>query len=134
MKKRWRAWFAAAVTAALFLLLVFFSLAGDSIYQWVTPKVPVFSLKGLIERDGNRYARLPGSALTAEDCVYTVTASQGFSRTIYQIWKVEVEYIEDSYDASMVLVSTKLPQNCMVVTQPEKAEGLADGDQVLPQR
>lgn len=132
MKKKQNIWFAGTVTMVLFLLLIFFSLAGDSIYKWITPKVPVQSLGGMIEKDGNRYVRVPKEALTAGNCVYIVTSSQGFSRKIYQIWKKEIEYIEDTYDLSVVLVSTSLPQNCMVVTQPETAEGLADGDKVLP--
>lgn len=134
MKKKKNAWLAGAVTAVLFLLLVFFTLTGDRIYNRITPKVPIKNLSGWNERDGERYVMVPREALTAGNAVYIVTSSQGFSRTIYRIWKKEVEYIENPSDLSTVLVSTRLPDRCMVVTQPESAQGLADGDQVLLQR
>lgn len=134
MKKKKKAWFAGMVTAALFLLLVFFSLAGNSIYNWITPKVPVQNLNGKNILDGEEYVQISREALTEGNTIYIVTSSQGFSRTVYQIWKQEVEYIDAPFNESAVLVSTKLPGGCMVVPQPESAKGLADGDQVLPKR
>lgn len=134
MKKKRSAWPAGAVTAFLFLLLVFFTLAGDRIYNRITPRVAAQRLQGRVVWEGGQYARVPREALTAGDEVYVVTSSQGFSRTVYRIWKQEVEYIENPSDSSVVLVSTGLPDNCMVVTRPESAQGLADGDQVLPQK
>lgn len=134
MKKKKKAWFAGAVTAVLFLLLVFFTLAGNSIYNWITPKVPVQKVDGKNILDGEEYVQISREALTDGNMIYIVTSSRGFSRTVYQIWKQEVEYIDAPFNESAVLVSTELPGGCMVVTQPESAKELADGDQVLPTR
>lgn len=135
MKKKRGSWLAGAATAALFLLLIIFSLAGDHIYNRITPRVTVLRLRGQSVWEGRKCIQVPDEALTDEKELYIVTSEQGFSRTVYQIWKKEVEYIEDPGDSSKILIFTKLPANCsMVVSRPESAQGLADGDQVLPQK
>lgn len=133
-EKKWGKALPIAVTVALFLVLVGCTLFGDRMYGWITPEVTVKNVRGIQSESGEIDMIVPRSAVTPENHMYVVTSSQGFSRTIYQIWQYEVEYTDSEYSIEEVVVSTELPKGCMVVTEPEAAKGLEDGTQVLLKR
>lgn len=118
-------------TILLFLLLVFCSVFGDEIYIWITPKVPVQRAENVMHEDGKKYICIPKRAVTEEETIYVVTSEQGISRIIYRIQEIAIEYIENEYVTSEVLVVTKIPAGSFIVTEPEKAEKINDGDKVL---
>lgn len=122
------------ITVAFFLLLVVCTLFGEDIYTWITPMVSVQMPKTVMYEDGERYTRIPKGAVTAENTIYVVMSEKGFSRKIYRIREVEIEYIENATDSSELLTGTTLPQGRLVVTENPEKKGLKDGEQVLIQR
>lgn len=132
--KAWGKWASVIVTGAFFLLLVVCTLFGEKLYTWITPMVSVQMPKTVVYEDGERYTRIPKNAVTAENTIYVVMSETGFSRKIYRIREVEIEYIESETDPSEFLAITRLPQGSLVVTENPEEKGLKDGEQVLIQR
>lgn len=121
------------VTVAFFLLLVVCTLFGENIYTWITPKVSAQMPKTIMHEDGELYTRIPKGAVTAENTIYVVVSEKGFSRKIYRIREVEIEYMENEMDPSELLTGTRLPQGSLIVTENPEKKGLKDGEQVLIQ-
>lgn len=80
------------------------------------------------------YTKAPKKAVTSDSKIYYVTAEEGISRTIYRIYCTQIEYTVAEYEEDKVLISTSLPENCYVVTDPEQAKDLADGTKVVLKR
>lgn len=133
MKKRFgkRRMCLLITTVLVFLLLVVCTLFGEQIYNWITPEVSVQMSRNVMHQDGNKYVCIPKSAVTKENTIYVVTPEQGFSRTIYRIQAIAIEYIDNEYVSSEVLTSTMIPTRSFIVTESETAEGLKDGSKVL---
>ena len=118
-------------TILLFLLLVICTVFGDKIYAGITPEVPVQRAENVMNEDGEEYVCVPKGAVTEENTIYVVASEQGFSRTIYRIREMVIEYMQNENMITEILVVTKIPSGSFIVTEPEKADGLCDGDKVL---
>lgn len=118
-------------TILLLLLLAICTVFGDEIYTWITPEVPVQRAERVMDEDGVEYVCVPKCAVTEEHTIYVVTSEQGFSRTIYRIREMVIEYMQNENMITEVLVVTKIPSGSFIVTESEKADGLCDGDKVL---
>lgn len=129
--KIWGKRFSVIVTAAFFLLLVVCTLFGEKLYTWITPSVSALMPKMAMYESGEKYTQIPKRAVTAKDTVYVVISEAGFSRKIYRIKEVEIEYRESEEDPSGVLVTTRLPQGCLIVTESLEGKCLKDGEKVL---
>lgn len=123
--------FAVCVVFGFFVLLIVCSIWGEAIYRRVTPEVPVKRVQE-VTRGEKKYIQVSRSALTDDSKLYYVVSEQGFSRTIYRVYCIEPDYMLSDFDDSQILVKTRLPRGCMVVSKPEKAIGLPDGSKVLP--
>lgn len=132
--KVWGKRLSVIITVGFFVLMIICTLFGKKLYEWITPKVSVQMPKTVVYEDGERYIRVPKSAVTEEETIYVVTAESGFSRKIYRIREVEVEYIENEADPSEYLMTTRLPQGSMLVKESQEGKGLKDGEQVLIRR
>ena len=134
MKKaymRWTGWISVVVTTLLFFMLVFCTLFGDELYTWITPEIPVQRAKTTMRMDGEKYICIPKSAVTEKNTIYVVTSERGFSRIIYRIHEIAIEYIHTENSTSEVLIITRIPQGSFIVTEPWRAEKLQDDDKVL---
>lgn len=119
------------VVLTIFIILIVCSAFGNEIYQFITPKVPV-KKTSTVNYGKDEYIRIPKQAVIHGSKIYYVVSEEGFSRTIYRVYCKEIVYKEDAYVPDIVLISTKLPLGCYVVTVPEKAIDLPDGSKVLP--
>ncbi len=118
--------------ALLLLLLIFFTLYGNRIYEYITPKVKVRVIQATVTYGGSEYVTIPREALTEDGSVYIVTSEQGFSRTLYYVHKDKVSFVElPEIDQSSVYVSSGVRRGDRIVVEPEENLSLEDGDRVI---
>lgn len=117
-----------AVTVLLLMVLIFFTIYGGKVYERITPAVSVTDANMIYRQD---YVLIEPEYLTEDECVYLVSAESGFSRTIFRIKKQKVEVCGIAEELGKPMILREEVKGCYIVTNPEAAKDLKDGDKVL---
>lgn len=113
------------------VFLLFCTFFGKEAYDWFTPKVSVVKVPTLVTEDGKKYARVPKSMITEDNVICYITTEKGYSRKIYRIWRMEIDYVENSNDSSEVLVSKELLTGNLIASDLQSVEKRKDGEKVV---
>ena len=113
------------------VILLFCTFFGKEAYDWFTPKVSVVKVPTLVVKDGKKYARVPKSMITEDSVIYYITTEKGYSRKIYRIWRMEIDYVENPNDSSEVLVSKELLTGNMIASDLQSVKKRKDGEKVV---
>ena len=93
MKRGW------VIVFLLFLgILAFFTFFGDTVYDWMTPEVSAYTVRGSFTYMDASYQSIPMETLTDGGTVFEIVSEQGFSRELFALREIEIEYIEDLFD------------------------------------
>ena len=122
------------VTIVILMILIVFTLFGGRIYELITPKANVMVVNQSMKFDDTHYLVIPETALTEDNCVYTVTGESGFSKTIFKVHKKEVKLIElesEYLPDKSLFIEYGLVRGEMIIISAESALTLEDGDKVI---
>lgn len=121
------------ICALFFVVIVYFTINGNDVYQKITPKVSVVGAHYRTDAGSGRYFRIPKDALTLDHTVWGLTSTQGYSMTIYRIVEIKIDGIafrdEDYvYFSESINGATSILRNAADVNRM----GLTAGDKVIP--
>lgn len=123
--------FSVVIILMPLVILLFCTFFGKEAYDWFTPKVSVVKVPSLVMEDGKKYARIPRSMITMDNAIYYITTEKGYSRKIYRIWRMEIDYVENPNDSSEVLVSKELLTGNLIVSDLQSVKKRKDGEKVV---
>lgn len=81
-----------------FGIVIFFTLTGNAIYDWITPEVSIAMVNRTIIHDGMPYYKVSEDVLNEDGTVFEIVSEFGFSRELFYLRKIEIHYIDDALD------------------------------------
>jgi hypothetical protein len=80
------------------LVLVFFTFFGNAIYDRLTPEVAAVTVGGAVSTNDMSFIRVSKDVLGEDGKVFEVISEAGFSRELFYLRALEIDYTEDLYD------------------------------------
>ena len=126
------------LSLAVFLLfigiLVFFTFFGNTVYDWITPEVSVCIVGGTTTYENKSYMRVNKEAIGEDSRAFEIVSESGFSRELYYLRVVEIEYVEDLFDweEGYIYVTEGLRPGIQLLLSSEGSH--KDGDHVRVKR